>query len=131
MSFGRVVVEDILNGNIRDNGPAWTTVMGLASQARFTSADQSAAVAAVTSAPTTGQKLVITDIVAAVDTAMRLDFSEETAGTIFLTLYLPANGSIQVTPHGKMKLNTANKKLMVRSSASGNVAVQVLYYSEA
>lgn len=114
-----------------DLGSGWTTTMGLTSQARFTSADQSGAVADVTAAPTSGEYLVITDIVVGADTAMRVDFSEETAGTIFLSVYLSANSTIQVTLRGKFKLNTADKKLQVRTSAAGNVAVQVLYYSEA
>ena len=53
-----------------DSGPSWTQVFGV-SGARFTSADASTA-AAVTDAPTSGQKLVIDDIVFAVgSTAMR------------------------------------------------------------
>lgn len=101
------------------------------SGARFTSADQSGSVAAVTDAPASGKYLVITDIFVSVDTAMRVDFSVETTGTIHLGLYLPANGSMQITPRFKFKLPTADKKLMVRTSASGNIAVTVGYYSEA
>ena len=118
-------------GATTDDGPKWTTTMGLASQARFTSADQSGADADVTAAPTGSQKLVITDIVVSVDTAMRVDFKEETAGTVFLSLYLAANGSAQITPRSIFKLNTADKKLQVRTSASGNIAVTVWHYSEA
>lgn len=113
-----------------DAGPAWTTGLGLAG-ARFTSADQSAAVADITSAPTSGQKLLITDILYSSDTALRLDFSEETTGTILASVYTTAGGSGQVTTRSKIKLATANKKLQVRASAAGNIAITPLYYSEA
>lgn len=117
-------------GGTQDNGPQWTTVFGV-SGARFTSANQSAADAAVTDAPTAGQKLVITDVLISVDTAMRVDLKEETSGTVFASIYLPANGTIQFTPRSRLKLATADKKLMVRTSASGNVAVTAFAFSEA
>lgn len=114
----------------QDDGPAWATSFGV-SGARFTSADQSGAAAAVTDAPASGKKLVVTDIVVSADTAMRVNFTEETSGTLLLSLYLPANGSAQITPRGKLKLATAGKKLMVQTSAAGNIAVTAWYYSEA
>jgi hypothetical protein len=113
-----------------DNGAGWTQVFGV-SGARFTSADASTA-AAVTDAPTTGQKLVIDDIVFAVgSTAMQVDFQIETAGTVFLTFYCAANTIMQFTPRGKFKLPTGDKKLMVKASVAGNLAVTTWYHSEA
>lgn len=113
-----------------DNGPGWTQVFGV-SGAVFTSADASTA-AAVTDAPTGGQKLVIDDIIFSVgSTAMQVDFEIETAGTNFLTFYCAADTSYQFTPRGKFKLPTADKKLMVDTSAAGNIAVTVWYHSEA
>lgn len=117
-------------GATRDAGPSWTSVFGV-SGARFTSADASASAAAVTDAPTAGQKLVITDVLISVDTAMRVDLKEETSGTIIASLYLPANGSAQWTARSKTKLATADKKLQVQTSAAGNIAVTAHYYSEA
>lgn len=112
-----------------DGGASWTSVLGVTSYA-FTSADATTA-AAVTDAPTTGQKLVITDIIASSDTAMFLLFHEEsTAGNLFFKVFIPANGTVQITPRGKVKLTTVNKKLMVDASAAGNIAITVLYYSE-
>ena len=112
-----------------DGGPNWTQVFGV-SGARFSSSDASTA-AAVTDAPTTGQKLVIDDIVFAVgSTAMQVDFQIETAATVFLTFYCAANTIMQFTPRGKFKLPTADKKLMVKASVAGNVAVTVWYHSE-
>lgn len=119
-------------GNTKDAGPAQTTTFGLgAPPARFASADQSASAAAVTNAPTAGQKLVIADIVVSVAAAMTVTFTEETTGTVKLVLYMPANGTAQVTPRSKCKLDTADKKLMVQTSVAGNIAVSVGYYSEA
>lgn len=113
-----------------DNGPGWTQVFGV-SGARFTSADATTA-AAATDAPTSGQKLVIDDIIFSVGaTAMQVDFQIETAATVFMTFYCPANTSYQFTPRGKMKLATADKKLMIKASVAGNVACTVFYHSEA
>lgn len=115
-------------GATKDAGPNWTSSFGVSS-AVFTSADATTA-AAVTDAPTSGQKLVITDIIASSDTAMFLLFQEETSGTVIFKVFLPANGTVQITPRGKVKLATANKKLMVDASVAGNIAVTALYYSE-
>lgn len=117
-------------GGAKDNGAQWASVFGVTG-ARFTSANQSAADAAVTDAPTSGQKLVITDVLISVDAAMRVDLKEETTATILASLYLPANGTAQFTPRSTMKLATADKKLMVRTSGAGNIAVTAFYYSEA
>lgn len=113
-----------------DAGPAWTSVWGVAG-VPFTSADQHSAVASVTDAPTSGQKLCIDDILLSVDTAMNVTFKEETSGTVmFGPWYLPANSTIQVTVRGKKKLPTVNKKLQVITSVAGNITVQVGYHSE-
>jgi hypothetical protein len=114
----------------RDNGPFWTSVFGV-SGARFTSSNQSASAASVTDAPTAGQKIVATDLLVSVDTAMRVDFREQTSGTVVASVYLPANGTMQFTPRTKLKLATADRTLQVQTSASGNIAVTALYYSEA
>lgn len=116
--------------NAADAATAFTTSLGV-SGSRYTSADRSASAASVTDAPTSTQKLVITDCIISVDTAMRVDLKEETSGTVFFSIYLPANGSYSVVTRGKFKLATADKKLQVQTSAAGNIAVTCLYYSEA
>lgn len=101
------------------------------SGAMFTSADQSAAAAAVTDAPSAGKKLVITDIVISVGaTAQTITLTEQTSLTVKGKYYVPANTTIIIPFRGKFKLDTADKKLMVQSSAAGNIAVGALYYSE-
>lgn len=117
-------------GSVKDGGTAFTTSLGVTG-ARVTSADQSAAVASITDAPASGQKIVIDDILFSSDTALRLDFSEETSGTILFSVYTSAGSSGQFTPRGKLKLATADKKLQWRASAAGNIAVTPIYHSEA
>ena len=118
-------------GATQDAGPAWTSVFGVAG-VPFTSADQHSAVASVTDAPTSGQKLVITDLIVSVDTAMSVTFKEETSGTvIFGPWYCSANsGPMQITLRSKKKLPTADKKLQVITSVAGNITVSAGYFSE-
>lgn len=115
-----------------DAGPSWTSVHGV-SAAPFTSADQHSSAASVTDAPTSGQKLVITDLLVSVDTAMSVTFKCETSAAIITgPYYMPANSSLQLTPRGKAwKLASADKKLQVLTSVAGNVMVDAVYYSEA
>ena len=44
---------------------------------------------------------------------------------------MAANSNVQITPRGKLKLATANKKVCIDTSAAGNVAVTAFYYSGA
>lgn len=114
-----------------DGGVWWETTWGV-SAVPFTSADQHSAAASVTSAPSSGQKLVIDDIFFSTDTAMSFTFKEETSSTVIMgPFYLPANGSMQITPRGKKKLPVADKKLQVLTSVAGNIMVDVGYHSEA
>lgn len=118
-------------GATQDAGPAWTTAWGIAG-VPFNSADASSIVS-VTSAPTSGQKLVITDLIVSVGTAMTVTFKCETSGVVIAgPFYLPANTIAQLTPRSKgWKLATADKKLQVIASVSGNITVQAGYFSEA
>ena len=116
-------------GSTKDAGTAFTTSFGVTG-ARFTSADQSASAASVTDAPTSGQKIVIDDVLFSSDTELRLDFMEETSGAVLFSVYCSAGSSGQFTPRGKLKLATADKKLQVQASVAGNIAVTVLYHSE-
>lgn len=108
-----------------DGGPSWTS-----SYLHTASADATGTVD-VTAAPTSGQKIVIDDIIVSCGAAMALTFEEETSGTDVLVLYMAANSSAQVTPRGRIKLAAADKKLRMDASAVGAVAVTVVYHSEA
>lgn len=134
---GRLRVESAFDqttagaNTVTDGGPSWTSVWGVAG-VPFTSADQHSAVASVTDAPTTGQKLCIDDLIFSTDTAMNVTFKEETSGTVvFGPWYVAANTTLQVTLRGKKKLPTVNKKLQVITSVAGNITVQAGYHSEA
>lgn len=99
----------------------------------FTSADASAADAAVSDTPGAGLKLVVTDIAFSVGAAMTVTFKEETSGAVvYGPFYMAANSSFLLTFRAKgKKLNVANKKLMVRTSVAGAVTVNAAYYAEA
>lgn len=118
-------------GGTKDDGPFWTSVHGVTA-APVTSADASAGVS-VTDVPTSGQKIVVTDIFMSSDTALNLTFKCETSGAIICgPFYMAANSSVQVTPRSKAwKLATANKKLQVFASGAGAISIDVHYYSEA
>lgn len=109
----------------RDGGPGWVS-----KTTYTTSADMSTA-AALTDAPISGEYLVIDDIFFSSDTALNFEFEEETSGTVFLKVYVAANSALQLTPRGKLKLPTADKKLFGDASGAGNVAITVFYHSEA
>lgn len=108
-----------------DNGPAWTPAY-----LHTASADATGG-ADLTADPTTGQKIVIDDIIVSVDTAMWVLFEEETSGTDIIKLYMSANSTAQITPRGRIKLPAADRKLRLDTSAAGNIAVTVCYHSEA
>ncbi len=119
--------SDIIGG-ATDAGPSWTSSFGV-SGAAVVSSNATGGVD-VTDAPTTGEKLVITDIVVSADTAMSVLFEEETSGKDIFKVFLPASGTAQITTRSKVKLATANKKLRATASVSGNIAITVCYYSE-
>ncbi len=117
-------------GATQDAGPSWTSTWGV-SAVPVTSANMSASAVAATDAPTSGQKIVIDDILVSSDTALRFIFTCETTGAVIGHVRLPANGSAQITFRGKRKLATVDKKLYCQTSAAGNVEVLVGYHSEA
>lgn len=119
-------------GSTTDGGPGWTSSRGV-SRVPVASADLTTRTA-VTDAPTSSQKLVITDIIVSVgSTAMSILFEEETSNEDVLgPFYFPANTPpTQITVRGKLKLNVADKRLMATASVAGNLSITVLYYSEA
>lgn len=112
-------------GATMDAGPAWTPVY------QHTASADASSGADVTAAPTSGQKIVVDDIIVSTGAALTVTFEEETSGTDVLKLYMAANGIAQVTPRGRIKLATADKKLRLLTSGAGTVAVTVCYHSEA
>ncbi len=93
---------------------------------------QHSAAAQCTDLPTTGQTLVVTDVIISVDTAMWVKIEEQTTGNVIWgPHYFPANsGPMQFTPRGKLKHSTANKYFQVITSVAGNITCDLYYFSE-
>ena len=124
---------DVLSIAAGSNTIGGTTDAGIASTSVLTytaSADMTTA-AAISAAPTGSQKIVVDDIIFSSDTAMWFEFEEETSGTVFAKVFVPANGTVMITPRGKFKLATADKKLFGDASVAGNVAITTICHSEA
>ena len=94
----------------------------------FTSADASGADAAITGAPTAGSKLVIDSVEVSVGAAISILFKEETSGTVIAGPYYMAANSTRTFILNR-QLPTADKKLMIRTSAAGNVMALSNYHS--
>lgn len=116
-------------GGTRDAGPAWTSVFGVSGVA-VVSADITTA-AAVTDAPTAGQKICVDDIIVSVDAACNVLFEVETSGADVFKCFFPGAGTYQITPRSKIKLGTADKKLTAKTNTAVNVGITVGYHSEA
>lgn len=121
------VLGSILGGSAKDGGPSWTPVRAMKNSADLTT------ISDLTVAPTSGQKLVLDDLLISVgSTAMTLTFTEETSGTVLLKLFLPAtSGAQQITLRNGLKLPTADKKIRVTASAAGDVFIHASHHSEA
>jgi hypothetical protein len=115
-------------GATQDAGTYYTTVLGV-SGAQVATTDNT--LTAVTDAPTTGQKIVLDDLLISADAACNVLFEIETTGTDLFQIYFAGAGTIQFTPRGKLKLATVNKKLTSKASGSVNVKILCLYHSEA
>lgn len=123
-------LDSLITGT-KDAGPSWTSAWGVSS-APVASSDMSSA-ANVTDAPTSGQKICIDDIILTNRTTGALECTlkcETTAAVLIGPLQLPGNSSLQITPRGKLKLATADKKVTATWSAAGNVNVLIGYHSE-
>jgi hypothetical protein len=86
--------------------------------------------AAISAAPTAGQKVVADDIIIFSDTAMSFTIQEETSETVFAKVFLAANGSAQITLRDGLKTAVADKKFFGKASTSGNVTVTLCSHSE-
>ena len=112
-------------GNPKDAGPAQTLTRTYTASADMTTA------AAITPAPAAGQKIVAMDILVSTDTAMSFTVQMETSNNVLAKVYLNGPGSAQITFRGFLKGDAADKKLMGKASAAGNVAITAVTFSEA
>lgn len=111
--------------NYKDAGPDWKTSRKIVNSADMTSLTD------ITDAP--DKKLVLTDLLISVDTAMNVTIKEETTGVILCgPIYLAANSTVQVTTRGEMsKTTTIGKKVQAIASAAGNITIEAWWYTEA
>lgn len=112
-------------GATKDAGVNWTIVRTYTTSADLTTA------AAITAAPTGGQKLVLDDCLVSSAVASEFTIQEETSATVFASVFLPANGTAQITLRDGLKTAVADKKFFGKMSAAGNVRVTACYHSEA
>jgi len=95
----------------------------------YTTSSDMRTAADLTTAPPTGQYLVVTDILIATDTAMVFQLLDESSNCIG-AVRLIQNSSIFISPRGRWKLAIAGEKLQGDAGASGSVYVSVWYYFE-
>lgn len=111
-------------GATMDAGPSWTPAY-----LHYTSADASGG-ADLTATPTSGQKIVIDDLILSCGADLVITLEEETSGTNIMVIYMVANSTVQITPRGKIKLPTVGRKLRIDASGAGAVSVTTCYHSE-
>lgn len=109
----------------RDAGPAQTVTR------TYTTSSDATGTIAISPAASAGMRLVATDIIISVDTAMAITIQEETSGTVFAKVYLPQNGTCLLQPRGYLKTAIPTKKFYLDASASGNVSVTCITFEEA
>lgn len=108
-----------------DGGPSWTP-----SRKFTTSADMTTA-ADITDAPDSGLKVVADDILVSSNVAMEFTIQEETSATVLASVFLPTNGTVQITLRDGIKAAVADKKLQGKASIAGNVRITCCWHSEA
>lgn len=97
-------------------------------QATMTSADAQAATPVMTK--TASRKMYILSLVVSTDTAMNIQFQDDTGPTVLIEqLYLAANGGAHLTwpPEAPLVVNT-NEDFDVIASAAGNISVTITGY---
>jgi hypothetical protein len=107
-----------------DGGPAQNLTRTYTASADMTTA------AAITAAPASNAYIVATDILISTDTAMAFDIEMESTANVLAKVYLPANGTAQLTLRGFIKGDVVDKRLFGHASASGNVTVTAMTFSE-
>lgn len=97
-------------------------------QATFTSADATSA--APVKAKTVDRKMYILSLVVSVDTAMNVQFQDDTGPTVLIEgMYFAANGGAHLTwpPEAPLVVNT-NEDFDVITSVAGNISVTITGY---
>lgn len=111
-------------GGTKDNGPFWTV-------ARLYTPITTATTTDITAAPTSGQKIVLDDCLISCDAACAVSIIEETSLTVFAKVFVPANGTVQITLRDALKAAVADKKMRAITGAAVNCSITACYHSEA
>jgi hypothetical protein len=74
---------------------------------------------------------VVDDVFLSSDDALRVELREETSETVLFAFYMAADSSFHLRPQGQVKLATADKKLMIRTSGAGAIRATAIVHSEA
>lgn len=93
------------------------------------SADMSTA-AAITDAPDTNKKVVVTDLIVSSDTALVFTVQMETSANVLAKFYIAANTTVNLSLAGCLKGDASNKKIYGKADKAGNLAITSIYYSE-
>jgi hypothetical protein len=113
-------------GAVKDNGVFWTP-----SDFIVDSADASS-VTDLSTAPTSGEKIVIDDLEISVGaTAMTVTVKEETTGAVLYKLFMAANTTVVISPRNSRKLAGVDKKVQIQASVAGNIFAHLGYHSAA
>lgn len=124
---GSLAVTGVTIATVLDGGPA----SGIGTMSAPVHGDMSTAVA-LTAAAGAGLKWVITDIIISAAVNAEIQLQEETSATVvFGPLLMAANTTVHFQPRSKLKLATAVKKVMGKSSGADHVTIQVGGYTEA
>lgn len=117
-------------GTTKDGGPSWTTSIGVSGVAFVSGLTTSAQ--AITDAPTSGQYLVLDDLIVSVPTACTVLIEDETSGADLYRLHFAGAGFAQITPRGKTKRSVADKKLTARvaSGSTTECGITAYFHSE-
>lgn len=112
-------------GAVKDAGPNWTKA-----HTHVASADASAGVD-LSAAPTATQKIVLVGLTISTTTALTITVEEETSGTDLLVFVVAASSQPIVLDNLFIKLATADKKLILKTSGAGQIYATATYFSEA
>lgn len=107
-----------------DNGPGWEP-------SRLYTTITAATTTDITTAPVAGKKIYLDDCLISCDAACAVSIVEETSGTVFAKVFVPANGTVQVTLRDGLKAAVADKKLRAITSAAVNTSITATWHSEA
>ena len=113
-------------GGAKDNGPHWTPSKG-----KGYSADCSSTAIDVTSAPASGQKIIVDDLIVHVVTACTISIFEESNATSIIDFPMTAGEKLHITARNAIRVATADKKLQIKTSIASATYTWATWHAEA